>query len=164
MLKLFLIAVAVSAGLIVLWCLHRLASVRAQEARAKASLETFHRLARDAMVYANWPRVTVMYHVASWPDDPVLVRTTADPFGRRAYVESQRIVAGQAVQTACLYLDGSEAPAEVGAAQYPAEQTNVYVLKTRIEDIVRQGAFLSFRDPAGRSRETRLPSHTKHHA
>lgn len=164
MFKIILIIVAVSAGLTFLGCLLRLASIRAHEARAKASLEIFHRLARDAMVYASRPRVTVMYHVASWPDEPVLIRTTADPFQRRSYVESQRVVAGEVVQTACLYLDGAEAPAEVGAARFPAEQTNVYVLKMRIEDIVREGIFLSFHDQTGRIRESRLPARTKHHA
>jgi len=144
---------------------HHNHALRAQIAGADTSDEgVFHRLARQAMAYATRPRVTVMHHVAYWPDDPVLVRTTADPFGRRVYIETLRIVAGQVLHVACLYLDGGEVPAEVGSIQVPAERTNAYVLKTRIEEIVRDGACLSYRDAAGRIREARLPNEVKHRA
>lgn len=138
-------------------------ALHARIARSGSSLEDFHRLTRGAMVYANWPGVTVIHHVAYWPEDPVLVRTTADPYGKRAYVETLRLVADKVIHVVCLYLDRAEIPVEVGSAEFPDEQARVWVL-SRIEDIVREGAFLSLRDPAGRVRETRLPKKVKHHA
>lgn len=143
---------------------HHNHSVRAQIALAQASPDAFDRLTREAMLYANWPGVTVMYHVAAWPEDPMLVRTTADPYGKRAYVETLRLIGDKVVHLVCLHLDGAQTPVEVGTLECPAEQTNVYVLRARIEDIVREGVFLSVRDHAGRVRETRLPKEVMHHA
>lgn len=136
----------------------------AQVASAESAPSDFHRLAREAMFYASRPNVTVMHQVAAWPDDQALIRTTADPYGRRVYIECQRLIVGQVVHTVCLYLDRDEAPAEVGSVQYPAEEICVGVLSAKIDDIVRAGASMSFRDTNGRIRETRLPKEVKHHA
>lgn len=127
-------------------------------------MDDFSRLTREAMIYATQPNVSVMHHVASFPQSQVLIRTTADTYGHRSYVERLQLIGGQVVHVVCLYLDGAETPSEVGSLQFPAELTGVSVLKVRIEDIVSAGPFLSFRDSSGRIRETRLPMEIRHHA
>jgi len=139
-------------------------AVLAEIASAEPPSDDFYRLTCEALVYAARPHVTVMHQVACWPEDPVLIRTTADPYGRRTYVETLRLIAGQMVHVVCLTLDGADAPAEVGRVQFPAEQIQVGVLRCRIEDIASAGAFLRYHDRAGRICETRLPRQVKHHA
>jgi hypothetical protein len=143
---------------------HHNHAIRAQIASAAPPIDDFKRLTCEAMVYATQPNVSVMHHVAAWPQDQVLIRTTADPYGRRTYIERLQLIGGQVVHVVCLYLDGAETPTEVGSLQFPAEQTGISVLRVRIEDIVSAGPFLSFRDYDGRIREARLPKDVRHHA
>jgi hypothetical protein len=137
---------------------------QSQSAEKESSADIFHRLSCEAVVYSTQPYVSVLHHASTFAQDGVLYRTTADPYSRRSYIERLQLIGEQVVHVVCLYLDGCESSTEVGAIQFPAIQTDVAVMRMRIEDIASAGPYLSFRDANGRNLETRLPKEVRGHA
>ncbi|WKZ28917.1 MAG: hypothetical protein QY323_05325 [Patescibacteria group bacterium] len=128
----------------------RAALVRADEQRNRLA---YDRLLAEMMAYASEPGT--VFHEEAFADF-MCMRTVADRFGKRCYVERQRKFDQALHRTLCLFENGDWIPSKSVVVDIPATQVDWAAYHRNVRDIREHGAKFSFLDESGLHRQVRV--------
>lgn len=151
---LILAFVALVVALAVLWSRRaarkREAKSQKDAARNRSAYDRFH---AEMMAYASEPGIIL--HEEAFAD-LMCMRTVADRFGKRCYIERQRKFDQALHCTLCLFENGCWIPSKAVVINIPATQVDWYAYHRNIRDIREHGAKFSFQDESGLNRQVRV--------